>query len=111
MANAPSGPDWAWPALIQSLQQDITHLRTVMDEARRETAAAREAHRRELDSLIEQLREVRAEIDPILEEREVAKKARRDLVWNWVGKGGWIIVTGLALAVWHYLTQHTMGRQ
>lgn len=98
--------DWAWPALIQSLQRDIEHLRDLMDDARRETAQTREAHRKELDALIEQLRAVKAELDPILEEREAAKKARRDLVWGWVGKGGWLIATGIALAVWHYLTQH-----
>ena len=52
MASAPSS-DWAWPALIQSLQHDIAALRSSMDDARRETAQVRELHRKELDGLIE----------------------------------------------------------
>jgi hypothetical protein len=107
MANAPTSSDWAWPALIQSLQHDIAHLHELMNEARRETVATREAHRRELDSLIDQLRDVRAEIDPILEEREAARQAKREMIWGWVGKSGWIVATGIALAVWHYITNHT----
>ena len=108
MANVPTNEhaDWAWPALIHSLQNDIAHLRELMDEARRETSAAREAHRRELDALIEQLRLVKHELDPILEEREAAKAARREMVWGWIGKGGWMLVLGALAAAWHFLTEH-----
>jgi hypothetical protein len=107
MANVPtSSPDWAWPALIQSLQRDIEHLRDLMDDARRETAATREAHRKELDALIEQLRAVKAELDPILEEREARRKARRAVAWEWAGKGGWALFALIALAVWHWISEH-----
>ena len=43
--------DWAWPALIQSLQRDIEHLRGAVDDLRRETVQSRERHRDELDDL------------------------------------------------------------
>lgn len=108
--NTNNNPDWAWPALIQSLQRDITHLRDLMDEARRETAAAREAHRKELDALIEQLREVKSHLEPILSEREAAKKARREMVWGWMGKGGWVIILAAAATAWHWISKH-LGEQ
>ena len=98
--------DWAWPALIQSLQRDIEHLRGAVDDLRRETVQSRERHRDELDGLIDKLREVRSELDPILSERAGARKAKRDMMWDWIGKGGWIVLTGLAIAVWHYMTKH-----
>ena len=104
MANAPS--DWAWPALIQSLQHDIIRLHEIVDSMRRETSDARERHREELDELIDQLRRVRSELDPILNERQAAQQAKREMVWDWVGKGGWVVLTGIAIAVWHYLTRH-----
>ena len=106
MNGSSNNSDWAWPALIQSLQHDISHLRTLIDEARHENAAVREAHRKELNAMIEELREVRNAIDPILEEREAAQKARRDMIWGWVGRGGWLIALGVALAIWHYFTSH-----
>jgi hypothetical protein len=98
--------DWAWPALIQSLQRDIEHLRGAVDDMRRETSHARERHREELDGLIDQLREVRSELDPILTEREASKAAKREMVWGWVGKGGWLVLLGTAAAVWHWITNH-----
>ena len=104
MANAPS--DWAWPALIQSLQHDIIRLHEIVDLMRRETSDARERHREELDELIDQLRRVRSELDPLLEEREAARKAKREMVWGWVGKGGWIFIAAVAAAFWHFLTEH-----
>ena len=104
MVNVPT--DWAWPALIQSLQNDISHLRDLMDEARRETSTIREQHRKELDGLIEQLRVVRAELEPIIEEREASRKARREMVWDWIGKGGWIVIVGAVAAGWHYIKRH-----
>ena len=78
--------DWAWPALIQSLQRDIEHPRGAVDDLRRETVQSRERHRDELDGLIDQLRAVRSELDPILSERAGARKAKRDMLWDWVGK-------------------------
>jgi len=99
--------DWAWPALIQSLQRDIEHLRGAVDDMRRETLHSRERHRDELDGLIEQLREVRAELDPILEERQTAREAKREMLWGWLGKAGWVALIALGAAVWHYLTEHT----
>lgn len=98
--------DWAWPALIQSLQRDIEHLRGSVDDMRRESVQSRERHRDELDDLIDQLRRVRSELDPILSERQAAQKAKRAVLWDWIGKGGWILLTGVALAAWHYLTKH-----
>lgn len=100
------GADWAWPALIQSLQHDISHLREMMDDARRETAASRELHRKELDGLIEQLREVRSQLGPIVNERQQTQKARRAVLWDWIGKGGWVLIAGAAMAIWHYLAKH-----
>ena len=98
--------DWAWPALIQSLQRDIEHLRGAVDDMRRESVQSRERHRDELDGLIDQLREVRTELDPILEERQTARAAKRQMLWGWVGKAGWIALLALGAAVWHYLTEH-----
>ena len=95
--------DWAWPALIESLQRDIAHLRELMDEARRETAQAREAHRKELDALIEQLRLVRAELGPIVKEREEGERLARETRWSWFERAGWIVMGGLALAAWEFL--------
>ena len=98
--------DWAWPALIQSLQRDIEHLRGAVDDMRRESVQSRERHRDELDGLIDQLREVRTELDPILEERQAGRAAKREMVWGWLGKAGWIALLALGAAVWHYLTEH-----
>jgi hypothetical protein len=99
--------DWAWPALIQSLQRDIEHLRGAVDDMRRESVQSRERHRDELDGLIDQLREVRTELDPILEERQAGRDAKREMVWGWLGKAGWIALIALGVAAWHYLTEHT----
>lgn len=107
MASAQT--DWTWQALIQSLQSDIAHLRDLMDEARRETAQARDIHRRELDALIEQLREVKSHLEPILTEREAAKKARNEMLWGWAGRGGWVLIAAAGFAIWHYLTKHMGG--
>jgi hypothetical protein len=102
--------DWAWTTLIRSLQNDIAHLRTVVDDARSETAAARDQHRREIDGLILQLRDLRNEIAPVLEDREAARKAKREMVWGWVGRGGWLALAVLAAAVWHWVTNH-LGKE
>ena len=99
--------DWAWPALIQSLQRDIEHLRGAVDDMRRESVQSRERHRDELDGLIDQLREVRTELDPILEERQAGRAAKREMVWGWLGKAGWVALIALGVAAWHYLTEHT----
>jgi hypothetical protein len=106
MANVSPPTDWAWPALIQSLQRDIAHLRELMDEARRETAAAREAHRNELNALIEQLRIVRDQVDPIVKEREDSEKLARETRWSWIERAGWVVMGGIALAVWEFLKRH-----
>lgn len=103
MASAPSHPDWAWPALIQSLQRDVERLREAMDEARRETAAAREAHRRELDTIIEQLRQLRNDVSPIVKERETEDKLARETRWSWIERAGWIVIGGVALAAWEFV--------
>ena len=103
MASVPPSPDWAWPALIQSLQRDVERLREAMDDARRETVAAREAHRQELDKLIEQLRKLSSDIAPIVEERETGKKLARQTRWAWVERTGWIVMGGIALAVWEFV--------
>jgi hypothetical protein len=80
--NNTSG-DWAWPALIQSLQHDIARLHELMDEERRDNAQARSEHRRQLDALIEQLRDVRAELDPIVDERRRTEDLRNKTWWAW----------------------------
>jgi hypothetical protein len=98
--------DWAWPALIQSLQRDIGQLRELMDEARRETFAAREAHRKELDALIEQLRAVREQLTPIVKEREDNTRLSRETRWSWVERGGWLVMGFIALAVWQFIRRH-----
>ena len=104
MANVPT--DWAWPALIESLQRDIAHLRELMDEARRETAAAREAHRKELDGLIDQLREVKSHLDPIVKERADDDRLGKETRWRWIERAGWLAMGGIALAVWEFLRRH-----
>lgn len=104
MANAPT--DWAWPALIESLQRDISHLRELMDEARRETAAAREAHRKELDALIDQLRTVRDQVAPIVKEREDGRRLARETRWSWLERLGWVVMGGVALAIWEFIKRH-----
>ena len=107
MANVQnSSHDWAWTTLIQSLQNDIVRLHDTVENLRRETGDARERHREELDDLIEQLRRVRVELDPILTERQAAQKARREIVWGWVGRGGWILIAGVAFTIWHYISKH-----
>ena len=98
--------DWAWPALIQSLQHDISKLRDLMDEARRETVQAREAHRRELDALIEQLREVKSHLDPIVRERSDRDRLAQQTWWKWLERIGWGGIVLTALAVWHYVKEH-----
>jgi hypothetical protein len=103
MASAPTSADWAWPALIESLQRDISHLRELMDESRRESAATREAHRKELDCLIEQLRSVRDQVDPIIKEREESERLAREARWSWIERLGWIVMGGIALAVWEFI--------
>lgn len=104
--NTNNNPDWAWPALIQSLQRDIASLRDHADEARREAQAAREAHRREIDGLIEQLRDVKEALKPIISERQAAQEGRRRMLWDWAGRGGWVLLVALAIAAWHYVTNH-----
>lgn len=106
MASAQNNTDWAWPALIQSLQRDISHLRELTDEARREAAATREQHRKELDSLIDQLRQVRHEINPIVKERSDSQRLARETRWGWIERAGWIVVGGIALAVWEFVKRH-----
>lgn len=100
MASAQT--DWTWQALIQSLQNDIEHLREHVDEGKKEAAE----HRRQIDGLIDQLREVKAHLEPILSERQAAQKARREMLWGWAGKGGWLLLFGLLMAVWHYISSH-----
>lgn len=102
--------DWAWPALIQSLQRDIGHLRDAMDEARRETAQEREQHRKAIDSLIEQLRDVRNKIEPIVKERTDGQRLARETRWSWIERAGWIVMGGLALVVWEWLRNHAGDR-
>lgn len=104
--NTNNSPDWAWPALIASLQRDISNLRDHVDEVRRDAVAAREQHRREVEALIEQLREVKAHLEPIISERDAAKKARREMLWGWMGKGGWVIILAAAATAWHWVTKH-----
>ena len=98
--------DWAWPALIQSLQQDITHLRELMDDVRRESSNAREQHRQELNHMIEQLRDLRDKLHPIVKEREDTQKLARQTRWAWIERFGWILMGGIALSVWHYISKH-----
>ena len=106
MANVSPPTDWAWPALIQSLQRDVERLREAMDEARRETVQAREAHRKELDALIDQLRSLRNDISPIVKEREDGERLARETRWSWVERAGWIVMGGLALAAWEFLKRN-----
>lgn len=105
MANVPP-TDWAWPRLLDSLQRDIARLHETVEMMRRETAEVRERHREELDELIDQLRKVRAELEPILTERQKTAEARREMVWGWAGKGGWLILLAIGAAVYHFITKH-----
>ena len=98
-----AGGDWAWPALIQSLQHDIAHLRELMDDARRESVQAREAHRREIDALIDQLRHVRSELEPIIDERKRVRDLKDKTWWTWLERAGWAGLVLAAYAVWHWI--------
>lgn len=98
--------DWAWPALIQSLQHDISKLRDLMDESRRETVAAREQHRRELDALIEQLREVKSHLEPMIRERTDREKLAQATWWKWIERAGWAGLVLAAYAIWHTIREH-----
>lgn len=109
MASVPPATDWAWPRLLDSLQRDITRLHETVELMRRETVEARERHREELDGLISQLRQVRAELDPILTEREKLADARDDVKWKWIDRAAWAAAVGIALAVWHYVKNHVVG--
>jgi Spy/CpxP family protein refolding chaperone len=106
MNNNNPPADWAWPALIQSLQRDIGQLRELMDEARRETIQVREIHRKELDALIDQLRSVRSELDPIVKERSDERRLARETRWSWIERTGWVVMGGLALAAWEFMRRH-----
>lgn len=103
-----SQTDWAWPRLLDSLQRDISRLHETVEMMRRETSEARERHRQELDHLIEQLRQVRSELDPIITERIASKKARNEMLWDWFGRAGWIAIFGALATAWHYLTKHAV---
>lgn len=98
--------DWAWPALIQSLQSDIAQLRMTLDDVRRETVNVREVHRRELDGLIEQLRDVRDQLRPIAKEREDNQKLSLETRWAWIERAGWVVMGGIALALWDWFRKH-----
>jgi Spy/CpxP family protein refolding chaperone len=106
MNNNNPPADWAWPALIQSLQRDIGQLRELMDEARRETIQVREIHRKELDALIDQLRSVREQLNPIVKEREDSNRLSRETRWSWIERTGWVVIGGLALAAWHFIKEN-----
>ena len=103
--NAPP-TDWAWPRLLDSLQRDITRLQEIVDEMRKDTLAAREMHRRDLDALIEQLRSLQAQLTPIVQERVSEKDAARDVKWSWLEKAGWAGIVGLGWIIWHFITRH-----
>lgn len=98
--------DWAWPALIQSLQQDIAHLRDLIETSQRESIHAREQHRREIDALIEQLRAVQAELTPIVTERRERSRNAQAIWWKWIERAGWAGLALAAYAVWHYIIKH-----
>lgn len=108
MASVPP-TDWAWPRLLDSLQRDIARLQETVEDMRRESVEARERHREELDKIIAQLRAVQNELSPLVSDREQARKARRELIWDWFGRAGWIAIAGLLIAGWHYLTKHVVG--
>jgi hypothetical protein len=108
MANASreSSADWAWPRLIDSLQRDIARLHESVEGMRQESVAAREQHRRELDILIGQLRDVRSQLDPIISERASTKSQLERLRWAWIERAGWVGIGVLALVFWEYVTRH-----
>ena len=105
MASVPTS-DWAWPALIQSLQRDILHLREVVEQHRHDSDQARDAHRRELDSLIQQLRELRNDIEPVITDRAETQKLARQTRWGWIEKAGWVLAGGIAIAAWDFIKRH-----
>lgn len=102
----PTPDDWAWPKLIESLQRDIELLREEHRRMRDETVAAREVHRRELDALIDQLRGLRNDIAPIVKDREDNAKLARETRWSWIERAGWVVMGGIALAVWRWFENH-----
>lgn len=105
MANANQNDrgDWAWPRLIDSLQRDIELLRQNVAESREESKAQAEAHRRQVDELIAQLREVQSDIRPIVEREKRSDEARQKLRTAWLEKAGWAVLVLLGVAVWEYL--------
>ena len=101
--------DWAWPALIESLQRDIAHLRELADESRRDVAATREQHRRELDALIEQLREVRTQLTPLVQARANHDRLSQETRWRWIERLGWVAMGAVALGLWELIKRQMRG--
>lgn len=101
--NADSTNDWVWPKLIESLQRDIERLRETIEATRQEAATVREAHRKELDALIEQLRSLRNDLNPIVSERVQNARLAKETRWKWIERLGWVAMGGVSLAVWEFL--------
>ena len=107
MANVQTNsPDWAWPALIQTLQQDIARLHAAVDTLRHEHHSAREHHQAEIGRLVEQLREVQQQLEPIVEDRTTFRDDRREVSKRWFERAGWGLLLAVGYAVWHYLSNH-----
>jgi hypothetical protein len=70
---------------------------------RKETQQAREKHREEVDSLIDQLRMVRAELDPIVSSRNADMTAKQRVKWAWIERLGWVAMGGIAIAAWEVI--------
>ena len=105
MANAPIN-DWAWPALIQSLQHDIARLHDAVELLRCDSQSSRDRHEREIGQLVDQLREVQHQLHPIVKDRANVTEAKRDISRRWIERGGWALIVAVAFTVWHYISTH-----
>jgi chromosome segregation ATPase len=105
MANAPIN-DWAWPALIQSLQHDIARLHDAVELLRCDSQSSRDRHEREIGQLVEQLRDVQSQLRPIVSDRANITEAKRDISRRWIERGGWALIVAVAFTVWHYISTH-----
>lgn len=101
--------DWAWPKLIESLQNDIARLERRLEQHGEEAASERAKHRADIDRLIHLLEDLRAKVNPILTEREENAKLRRETKWSWIERAMWGGTGFLAFAAWEFIKRHLGG--
>jgi hypothetical protein len=98
--------DWAWPALIHTLQQDISRLHAAVETLRNDHQASRDRYQAEVARLVDQLRAVQQQLEPIVKDRSATQNDRREIGVRWAERAGWGLLLGVGYAIWHYITNH-----